>query len=248
MLRMVIILSLFASITHAGNTDYIEPEKSLLEEQKNSASQLLKQADSFSRDNTLEELISKSRNDMGSMEFEQKGQHFFNIPKNVNREDMKNYLNSAFEGGVNIKKEEDAPYTKKQPILLVSFSMPDKLLVSYLVEAKITGAIVAVRGLYKNDMMKTVEKIASLVDGDKNMGGMMVDPSLFQRFEINTVPTFILPIDEIKQCTVSGCEKPKHAIAKGQMSIKYFLEKISLLGTDDEKSLANTWLKKYKNS
>ncbi|MFK5948031.1 MAG: type-F conjugative transfer system pilin assembly protein TrbC [Methylococcales bacterium] len=248
MLRMVIILSLFTHIVNAVNVDYVEPDKALLIEQKNNALQLLKQVDSYKKDDLLNELIAKSRNDMGTMNFEQKGQHFFNIPKNINREDMKNYLNSAFEGGVNINQEEIAPYTKKQPILLVSFSMPDKLLVSYLNEAKITGSIVAVRGLYKNDMMKTVKKIALLVDGDKNMGGMMVDPSLFQRFEIDTVPTFILPIDEIKQCTVSGCEKPRHVIAKGQMSIKYFLEKISLLGTDDEKSLANLWLKKYKNS
>ncbi len=71
-------------------------------------------------------------------------------------------------------------------LVFVSFGMPKNSL-SELARSvqKIDGALV-IRGLVENSFIKTAEKVKELGNG------ILLDPTLFDRYQIDVVPTFIL--------------------------------------------------------
>ena len=88
---------------------------------------------------------------------------------------------------------------------------------------------------------KTALKIASLQTKDN--AGVLIDPTLFQLFDIKQVPTYIIPMQPIEQCVDKNksCKQPKHIKATGAVSFKYVLDLVDRTGTAAEK----TYVAKY---
>ncbi|MDT1914036.1 type-F conjugative transfer system pilin assembly protein TrbC, partial [Acinetobacter baumannii] len=81
------------------------------------------------------------------------------------------------------------------PIAFVSFSMPEEDIRNLINEmAKVKGGVV-IRGLVDDDFKKTVAKVASLKT--KDGAGLMIDPTLFQLFDVKQVPTYVIPMQTI---------------------------------------------------
>lgn len=133
------------------------------------------------------------------------------------------------------------------PLVLVSFSMPDSTIKSLIAEASKVGAKLVLRGALDGDIPKTINKIKTISEG-QNSASIVIDPTVFKRFSVTQVPTFILPLESVKTCTEVDCEVPNHVIASGSATLKYFLEKTSRVGDDQEKAAADQWLVRYKET
>ncbi len=117
-----------------------------------------------------------------------------------------------------------------RPLLFVSFSMPEDSLRSLLIEAARTGSPLVLRGLVENSMKRTVTRLGELL-GTGNSNGttgkpspsLAIDPTLFERFDVDKVPAFVLPLDAIASCAPDGCPVPGHLKVAGDVSLAYAL-------------------------
>lgn len=91
--------------------------------------------------------------------------------------------------------------------IFVSFSMPKESLKALAVEAKKHKAVLVIRGLIENSFLKTAMFL-------KNLGeGVVLDPLLFQEYNVVIVPTFI-------EAHTAGYKK-----ISGNITLAYALEK-----------------------
>jgi conjugal transfer pilus assembly protein TrbC len=97
-------------------------------------------------------------------------------------------------------------------IVFVSFSLGDATLKKLFQDVSKVGGRLVLRGLYKNSFRRTQQKI-------KDLGIVVdIDPPLFEKFQIQQVPTFVLALSS------QGETIPEHDILKGNVSLSYALE------------------------
>ncbi|MFK7256838.1 type-F conjugative transfer system pilin assembly protein TrbC [Acinetobacter baumannii] len=157
-----------------------------------------------------------------------------------------NIPNQYFESGsntnfltqANLKQDQIAKSGITAPIAFVSFSMPDEDIRNLINEmAKVKGGVV-IRGLVDDDFKKTVAKVASLKTKDGM--GLMIDPTLFQLFDVKQVPSYVIPMQTIEPCVDKNksCKQPKHIKATGAVSFRYMVDLVERTGTPEEKTFA----------
>lgn len=78
-----------------------------------------------------------------------------------------------------------------EPMVFVSFSMPEVLLKQTLAEAADYQIPVFLNGLIANSMAKTAEKLMSLSQAIPNLT-LEIDPTAFERFGIHQVPALVV--------------------------------------------------------
>lgn len=116
------------------------------------------------------------------------------------------------------------------PLIFVSFSLPEDSLRALLAEAGRTGSPLVLRGLVEDSMQRTAARLGELL-GAKNdreaaaepTPSLAIDPTLFERFDVDKVPAFILPQDTLASCTPEGCPVPEHLKVAGDVSLAYAL-------------------------
>lgn len=150
-------------------------------------------------------------------------------------------LFNGLDGGVPGQADRGEP--PQMPIILISLSMPKSGVKALIDEAAKVGAVVVLRGLVEGDFNKTLSQLKEY--GGDDGKGLVIDPSLFRRFNITQVPSFVLPLEPIPFCTIEGCEVPKHVRGAGASSLQYFLDLVARSGTGDERDEAAKWLAKY---
>lgn len=116
------------------------------------------------------------------------------------------------------------------PLVFVSFSMPDDSLRSLLMEAARTDSPLVLRGLVENSMERTVARLGELLGSgdsgettDKPTPSIAIDPTLFDRFDVDNVPAFVLPLEVIASCTQAGCPITENLKVAGNVSLAYAL-------------------------
>lgn len=244
MLRILtLIICFITALCQAEETEYKEPDNEAVRRAKASTLSVFDQADAMVKDNdflknlkTQQQSINAIPNGVKPSLYELKG-----IDSQM-REDS--IISKAIAAGDQIQNHSAEPWTNA-PIILVSLSMPDSQLKSLMAEASKVGTAVVLRGALDNDLNKTIGRIQEIA-GKEQSGGFRIDPTLFSRFNVTKVPTFILPLEPVKTCDQNGCEVPKHVSAYGTASLLYFLEKASRLGNENEKAVADNWLIIYK--
>ncbi len=95
--------------------------------------------------------------------------------------------------------------------VFVSFAMGEQSINQIVKSAKRHGATIVLRGLYKNSMRETIAKLA-------DAAGIIIDPTLFEKYTVTSVPTFIL------------CNEDKFDVLRGNVSIKFALEQFASSG------------------
>lgn len=115
--------------------------------------------------------------------------------------------------------------THPRPLLvLVSFSMPEIELRELARQAARIGAPLILRGLVDDSLPATQRKLSSYADIDG--ASFAVDPTLFRRFGVSAVPTFILPLESLQACSDAGCPVPTHVKLSGDAGLDHVLDQI----------------------
>lgn len=246
MLRLLIaFLSLsygVISFAETGLPEYQEPGVTAIEKERSSANSALVEAQELIDNGTVNQILTEERAKLRNITEINVGGNF-QLPEFLEKEREDRFLSKVIAAGKSIETQKNERPLIKYPVVLVSLSMPQNELRSLIRESNSIGAAIAVRGLYNSDFQETVVRLKEAAGGED--GGIMIDPTLFTRFEVNTVPTFVLPLESIEPCTESGCQTPRHIKASGSVSLKYFLELVENLGSKEEKNEASLWLVKY---
>ena len=141
------------------------------------------------------------------------------------RQDITKLLDQAQGKPLDPMGQKNGP----QLYVFVSFSMPEITLKRLLIQARQIEASLILRGLIDDDMGKTKTRIAQLLEADENgytriQGGFAIDPTLFERFDIQQVPTFVLTDTPAPRCTDAGCEEVSFARLSGDTTLEYALK------------------------
>jgi hypothetical protein len=119
------------------------------------------------------------------------------IIENINL-NCKKYANTDWFNQLNLPQ---APYSidnsPHQLYVFVSLSMPQSRLINLLQEAKLYGGIVVLRGLKNNSYKDTANFMQPIIK--KAAAGIIIEPNLFEKYDVNKVPTFILNDPAIKK-------------------------------------------------
>ena len=143
------------------------------------------------------------------------------------------------------KQEVPATLLYGKLFVAISFSMPDQVLKSLLMQAKAAGATVIVRGL-SGSLKGTQERIARLMPsrtasknpiGSQQAGAFSIRTSArsFERFGISEVPAFVLvpPRGAREDCQTSGCPSyGEFVMATGDVSVAYAMDAIRRVRPD----------------
>lgn len=113
--------------------------------------------------------------------------------------------------------------------VFASFSMPDASLKALIRQGELTGVPVVLRGLVDNSIEATMQAVHSLYkEGEKPVSGAVIDPTLFQRFAIDQVPTVVVAESAAGTCTQTDCPTPEHVKVAGDVPLGYALDRIAL--------------------
>ena len=126
------------------------------------------------------------------------------------------------------------------PLVFVSFSMPDVSLKQLLRDAGKVGGQLFLNGLVDDDLKATSRRLLTVqgIDpeadelpddvGKADVAGMGIDPTLFERLQIQHVPTFVLPLEPVQACAEGqGCPPFRHIRVSGDVSLAYALDKFA---------------------
>lgn len=113
--------------------------------------------------------------------------------------------------------------------LFVSFAMPEQSLKKLLRQSVSINATLVLRGFINGSLTETKSRIANILESDAQGhaaidAGFAIDPTLFDRFKVNTVPTFVLTEAPAERCTEQACPIPTHARLSGDVTLSYVLE------------------------
>lgn len=88
----------------------------------------------------------------------------------------------------------------------LSFSMPESLLRAYLIDATWTGGQVVFYGSIKDmeftDFLRT--KMQPLLNYEGGHPDVMIDPNLFEKYEVTVVPTVVFALDTTEDCELKN--------------------------------------------
>lgn len=123
-------------------------------------------------------------------------------------------------------QESIATHLKKvsQVLVFLSFSMPERSLLAWLLQCKQSEATPVIRGLIHNSFKETMIAIKTL--SQKTGIGVQLDPILFKTFEIAVVPAVVY-VKDIPACPGNmNCKPVDYDKLYGDVSLDYALEKI----------------------
>jgi len=244
MLRTLIgcfCLALSACLLAAG---YVEPTSGDLEKGVTAAGAAMEQADKMtSNKDFLDNIIREQR-----MLEQVPNRPGVNTGVDLNRliQESKetDFLSRALAGGQQAMQDMSSSHGTTSPMVLVSFSMPEEAIRALVEEAHSIGGAVVLRGMVNDNLPDTMERMYAMAEGGKG-GGIAIDPTVFRRYNIDSVPAFVLPLKPLEPCSNDGCPESPAVVAKGTATLRYFLELVERSTQGTSKRVAAEWLDKY---
>lgn len=113
--------------------------------------------------------------------------------------------------------------------VFVSSSLPEVTMKALLSQSQAAGVPLVFRGLIKNDIKQTAKYIHAIV-GDQSNASILIDPTLFERFNIDKVPAFTVA-DGLDECgaQTTYCAVDRYATVFGDVTLDYALEELQHL-------------------
>jgi type-F conjugative transfer system pilin assembly protein TrbC len=106
--------------------------------------------------------------------------------------------------------------------MFASLSLSDNLLKQMFEYAKLYNGTIVLRGIEDNSFIKTSQHIQRIAtDGDA--AAIIIDPTLFKKFQVIQVPTYVLAKN--RECPIGTSCKPSYDKIIGNITPKYALEK-----------------------
>lgn len=125
---------------------------------------------------------------------------------------------------------DNVRWNNTQVFLLASFSMPAPALRTMMQEARELGVPIVFRGFLGNSVFETQAAITEVFGEDSDLVGFGIDPTLFTRFGVESVPQIIVTSEPLEVCESSGCEgdaTPRHDRVAGNIPLQAALEMIA---------------------
>ncbi|MFP5305123.1 MAG: TrbC family F-type conjugative pilus assembly protein, partial [Gammaproteobacteria bacterium] len=97
-------------------------------------------------------------------------------------------------------------------------------------------------GLVNDSLPDTLAAVHELAGEDADAGGFAIDPTLFSRFGVSSVPTWVLLLEPLRTCTKDRCEGPRHLRVSGEAGVRHVLETMEREGDAAAASAASTLL------
>jgi type-F conjugative transfer system pilin assembly protein TrbC len=139
----------------------------------------------------------------------------------LNRGDLLSKIKQAQQQIKILKSRQTSVY------VFISFSLPKTMLDNLVIQARLAKAPLVLRGFYQESILKTRQKLQTLVKKGKPPPVTLIDPTLFERFNVTQVPAYVVTKGEALPCRVDGCKVPEFWGAKGEVPLDYALEQIS---------------------
>jgi len=156
---------------------------------------------------------------------------FDGIDFNALRDDALNHprVRALLNSGSDHTGEDGAGerYEGGRLFVLASFSMPRPSLRQLLEEANLYGVPVVFRGFVNSSVYETQDAIVETFGSLEDAKGFMIDPTVFQRLQVETVPLLIGAASSLDQCETPGCVDdpvPSHDVVRGNVPLKFALE------------------------
>lgn len=128
-----------------------------------------------------------------------------------------------------IAQQLTTPQGSMAPALfvLVSFSMPPPSLERLAHQAALAGGSLVLRGVVDDSLAKTAEMARAIAARHAGVQ-ILIDPTLFRRFAVKQVPTFVLSAmpDGLGSCG-KDCSVPAFASVTGDVTLDYALEHLA---------------------
>lgn len=112
-------------------------------------------------------------------------------------------------------------------LIMVSFSMPKTSLARLAHQAKRGGGVLVINGLKDGSLPATAQAVHQTFG--KDGAPLQIDPRLFTRYAVSTVPTFVLlgANANAPSCAAGTCPADGYVKASGDVSLDYALEQIA---------------------
>lgn len=121
---------------------------------------------------------------------------------------------------VQCNQSENTKANSNGLFVFVSLSMPKTSLEQLMRDAKKAGVTLVLRGLKNNSFRETLSELQPLVENSQ--GGLMINPQLFDQYQIKKVPTFVYQFDDVAD-SISG-----------DVSLTYAVNRIASRGEADK--------------
>jgi type-F conjugative transfer system pilin assembly protein TrbC len=143
---------------------------------------------------------------------------------------------------INPDQTKSNPIINKYPLMIfVSSSIPKSALKDLMVQAHQAGGVLVFRGII-GTLRNTQQFLTSL---SKENVSAIIDPRLFNIFNVTSVPTFVVLGKSVKNCDEKNCNfTPLHDRVSGNITLNYALEEMAN-GNGEAKSEAAAILAKY---
>lgn len=133
--------------------------------------------------------------------------------------------------------------------IMVSFSMPIESIDRLAEQSSKVGATMVLRGVLEGSLTKTAETVARIVKRHPKLQ-LQIDPTLYRRFGINQVPTFILTRGafDSRTCGKECGTNDAFASVAGDVTLDYALDQLARQRRDPLSQLAERKLRKLRGS
>ncbi len=128
---------------------------------------------------------------------------------------------------------EEVRYDGATIFLLASFSMPKESLRQMMAEARKFGLPIVFRGFVNNSVYETQAALEETFGSLDDAVGFSIDPTVFTRFRVTSVPQVIAMSEAVDVCETSGCEAdpvPLHDRVGGNVPVEFALRLIAEQG------------------
>ncbi len=128
-------------------------------------------------------------------------------------------------------------------LIFVSFSMPPASLTQWFNQAEKIQAPIVIRGLVDQSFQKTQTQVHALLK--EGSGGFILDPRLFEQYQINQVPAVIVRDTSASCLPNQSCIYP-YDVVYGDVSLEYALQTIAQQG--ENAAVAQNLLQKMREN
>lgn len=243
--RIAILLPFLFGPTYPVSSQpaFQEPDPAALQQQREQADRALHDAQQLLHDGALADHLRPAQAIPGMTHNPGRGLNF-SLPGGLSESHpfIDTHVGQAVTSP--LASRPSSPDDRIRPLILISFGMPDSQIRELLQEAHRLKAAVVIRGLINDNWRDTIAAIHRL-SGD-GLSGISIDPTVFDRFNVSRVPTFVLPLERLEPCTQDGCKPVKHVRATGSTSLSYFLDFVSRVGKPEERHKARNWLSAHQ--
>lgn len=238
MLRFIGLI-LLAVAAPVFSQDYVEPDLEQIQSAKDNVLKALEQGAGLLNDKQFKKDLSENRSKIGVI-------NNYKVPKINGEEFIGEWDKDLYMKGVFDPSSRPMPdsYKNYAPIVLASLSMPEGYLKDLVRDFGKINSSIAIKGLLNDSFDETFQRIREIVgESGFEYGNIVLDPTLFQRFNVESVPAFILPLEAIEACSEDVCNAPRHVMAQGSMTLRNFLETVERnTNIDEAKKEAEKWL------